>query len=193
MNNTILVGEFVNLRPLLVDDAALTLVWRKADRARQLNAVKSSVTEQEQWIKNRPASEFNFIIETKNSSPIGMISLIGVDLVNRHAETARFLIGNEEAARGVPAAVEAMKLLYHLAFDQMDLVRIFGTISSGNTLMIKWQKFLGMKEEGRMRSHYFIDGKWQDAVVMGLLADEAHLHSIPRMNALIASARRNNS
>jgi diamine N-acetyltransferase len=193
MNNTILVGEFVNLRPLLVDDAALTLVWRKADRARQLNAVKSSVTEQEQWIKNRPASEFNFIIETKNSSPIGMISLIGVDLVNRHAETARFLIGNEEAARGVPAAVEAMKLLYHLAFDQMGLVRIFGTISSGNTLMIKWQKFLGMKEEGRMRSHYFIDGKWQDAVVMGLLADEAHLNSIPRMNALIASARRNNS
>jgi hypothetical protein len=24
-----------------------------------------------------------------------------------------------------------------------------------------------MKEEGRMRSHYFIDGKWQDAVVLG--------------------------
>ena len=193
MNNTILVGEFVNLRPLLVNDAALTLVWRKADRARQLNAVKSSVTEQEQWIKNRPASEFNFIIEMKDACPIGTISLIGIDLVNRHAETARFLIGNEEAAKGVPAAVEAMKLLYHLAFDQMDLVRIFGTISAGNTLMIKWQKFLGMKEEGRMRNHYFIDGKWQDAVVMGLLAEEAHLHSIPRMNALIASARRNNS
>lgn len=113
--------------------------------------------------------------------------------MNKHAETGRFLIGDEEAAKGVPAAVEAMKLLYQLAFDQMDLERIFGTIASGNPLMIKWQKYLGMKEEGRMRSHYFIDGKWQDAVVLGLLAHEARTHSIPRMNALIASARRHHS
>jgi len=193
MIDTSLVGVFINLRPLVVDDAALTLTWRKADRARHLNAVNSSLTEQEEWIKNRPASELNFIIEMKNFCPIGMLSLIGVDLVNRHAETGRFLIGDEEVAKGVPAAVEAMKLLYQLAFDQMDLVRIFGTIASGNPLMIKWQKYLGMKEEGRMRSHYFIDGKWQDAVVLGLLADEARTQSIPRMNALIASACRHRS
>lgn len=193
MTDATLVGEFINLRPLIVEDAALTLTWRKADRARHLNAVNSSLIEQEAWIGSRPASELNFIIEMKNACPIGMLSLIGVDLVNKHAETGRFLIGDEEAAKGVPAAVEAMKLLYQLAFDQMDLVRIFGTIASGNPLMIKWQKYLGMKEEGRMRSHYFIDGKWQDAVVLGLLADEARTHSIPRMNALIASARRHHS
>ena len=189
MTDTPLVGEFINLRPLLAADAALTLAWRKADRARHLNAVNSSLIEQEEWIRSRPASELNFMIEMKNSCPIGMLSLIGVDLVNKHAETSRFLIGNEEAAKGIPAAVEAMKLLYQLAFDQMGLVRVFGTIASGNPLMIKWQKYLGMKEEGRMRSHYFIDEKWQDAVVLGLLADEARTYSIPRMNALIASAR----
>jgi RimJ/RimL family protein N-acetyltransferase len=184
------VGKFINLRPLVVEDAELTLAWRKAARARHLNAVNSSLSEQENWINSRPTSELNFIIEMKNSYPIGTISLIGIDLVNKHAETGRFLIGDEETAKGVPAAVEAMKLLYQLAFDQMDLVRIFGTIASGNVLMIKWQKYLGMKEEGRMRSHYFIDGKWQDAVVLGLLAEEARMQSIPRMNALIASARR---
>lgn len=193
MINTSLIGEFINLRPLMVEDAAMTLAWRKADRARHLNGVNSSLIEQEEWIRSRPAYELNFIIEMKNSCPIGMLSLIGVDLVNKHAETGRFLIGDEEAAKGIPAAAEAMKLLYQLAFEQMDLVRIFGTIASGNPLMIKWQKYLGMKEEGRMRSHYFIDGKWQDAVVLGLLADEARTHSIPRMNALIASARRQRS
>ena len=185
-----IIGEFVNLRILAVEDAMMTLRWRGMGRARNLTAVNSGLTVQEAWIKNRPASELNFIIEMKNKTPIGMLSLVGIDLVNKHAETGRFLIGDEDAAKGIPAAVEAMKLLYQLAFEQMGLVRIFGTIASGNTLMIKWQKYLGMKEEGRMRRHYFIDGKWQDAVMMGLLVDEAHAHSIPRMNALIAAAKK---
>lgn len=184
-------GEFINLRALGVEDAEITLGWRNVDRARHLNAVNSSLVEQKKWIENRPRSELNFIIEMKDSRPIGMLSLVGIDLVNKHAESGRFLIGDEEAAKGIPAAVEAMKLLYELAFDRLGLVRIFGTIASGNPLMIKWQKYLGMMEEGCMRNHYFIDGKWQDAVVLGLLADEARTRSIPRMNALIAASRRN--
>jgi RimJ/RimL family protein N-acetyltransferase len=189
-SSQVLEGEFIRLRPLQVADADLTYQWRRAQRAKFLNVGAASVEQQAAWIAGRPVSEYNFIIEMKNACPIGMLSLISVDLVNKHAETGRFLIGDEASAKGVPAAVEAMKLLYQLAFDQIDLVRIFGTIASGNPLMIKWQKYLGMKEEGRMRSHYFIDGKWQDAVVLGLLADEARTHSIPRMKALIASARR---
>ena len=190
VNTDEVIGEYVILRKLTIKDAMITLKWRGMERARNLNAVNSDLKEQEIWIKNRPASELNFIIELKNKTPIGMLSLIDIDLVNKHAETGRFLIGNEGAAKGVPAAVEAMKLLYQLAFEKMGLVRIFGTIASENTLMIKWQKYLGMKEEGRMRRHYFIDGKWQDAVMMGLLVDEAHAYSMPRMNALIAAAKK---
>lgn len=184
-----IVGEFVKLRPLMVTDAALTLLWRKAERARNLNTVNSTLTEQEEWIRQRPATERNFVIETKDDRPVGMLSLIGIDFVNKHAETGRFLIGDEDASKGIPVAVEAMKLLYHLAFDHLGLVRVFGTVASDNPRMIKWQKYLGMKEEGRMRNHYFINGKWQDAIILGLLADEAHANAIPRMNALIAAAR----
>lgn len=191
MTESSLRGEFINLRPLAVSDAEITLFWRKADRARHLNAVNSTLHQQESWISSRPSNELNFIIETKNACPIGMLSLIGIDLVNRHAETGRFLIGNEDAVRGIPAALEAMMLLYELAFNELGLMRIFGSIASGNRLMIKWQKYLGMQEEGRMRSHYFIDGKWQDAVFLGLLADEARTKSIPRMKVMIATARKN--
>lgn len=186
----VLIGEFVNLRPLQVTDAGLTLGWRNSQRARLLNAGAANVEQQVAWIANRPASEHNFIIELKSGHPVGMLSLVGINEVNRHAEPARFLIGDEDATKGIPAAVEAMKLLYEFAFDKLGLVRLYGTVASGNPLMVKWQKYLGMKEEGRMRSHYFIDGKWQDAVVLGLLADDARTYSFPRMNALIAAARR---
>ena len=183
-------GEFVALRPLAVDDAAITFAWRQSQRAKLLNKGAETVEQQARWIASRPASEYNFVIELKDGRPIGMLSLSGIDPVNRHAEPGRFLIGEEKAARGIPAAVEAMKLLYEFTFDQLGMVRIWGTIAGDNSLMIKWQKYLGMKEEGRLRRHYFIDGHFQDALVMGLLAEEYRTVSLPRMNALIAAARR---
>lgn len=185
-----LIGDFVSLRNLHDDDAALTLGWRSSERASMLNAGANNLDEQLEWIKARPANEHNFIIQLINGLPVGMLSLVNINLVNRHAETARFLIGEEEATRGIPVAVEAMKLVYTFAFDELNLVRLFGTVASGNSLMIKWQKYLGMKEEGRMRNHYFIDGKWQDAIILGLLVDEYRTQSLPRMNALITTARR---
>jgi [ribosomal protein S5]-alanine N-acetyltransferase len=185
-----LTGQFVNLRPLEVADAALTFGWRQQQRARLLNQGADSVQAQADWIAARPATEYNFIIERKDGHPLGMLSLVGVDRQNRHAETGRFLIGDEAAAKGIPAAVEAMKLLYDLAFEQLGLVRIFGTVVAGNPLMLKWQKYLGMREEGCLRSHYFIDGKWQDAICLGLLAEEFRTISTPRMNVLIAAAAR---
>lgn len=184
-----LEGEFVNLRPLRTQDAALTFGWRRAQRAKFLNQGAASVEQQAAWIAARPASEHNFIIELKNGHPVGMLSLTGIDGANRHAEPGRFLIGDEAAAQGVPAAVEAMKLLYELAFDRLGLVRVCGIVAANNTLMVKWQKFMGMKEEGRLRNHLCQDGQFQDAVFLGLLADEYRRTALPRMNLLIAAAR----
>ena len=181
-------GRFVDLRPLAVADAELTLQWRQGARAKLLNLGASTVAEQADWIGSRPTSEYNFIIALKDGRPVGMLSLIGVNPANRHAETARFLIGDEEAVKGVPAAVEAMKLLYEFAFDRLELIRLFGSIASGNPLMVKWQKYLGMKEEGRMRRHYYLDGQFQDAIILGLLVEEYRETTLPRMEALIKMA-----
>lgn len=188
-NAEVLSGEFVDLRPLRVDDAALTLGWRQANRARFLNAGAASVEQQAAWIAGRPASEYNYIIALKNGHPIGMLSLIGIDRANRHGEPGRFLIGDEPAAQGIPAAVEAMKLLYELAFDRLGLVRVCGIIAANNTLMAKWQKYLGMKEEGCLRNHLCQNGKFEDAIFLGMLVEEYRKTALPRMKALIAAGR----
>lgn len=186
MSDTILHGDFVDLRPLAVGDAALTFGWRESARARLLNQGASSVEEQAEWIRRRPASERNFIIELKDGTPVGMLALVGIDHFNRHAEPGRFLIGDEAAVRGIPAAVEAMKLLYKLAFDELKLVRLFGTVSRENRLMLSWQKYLGMREEGLLRRHNFLDGRFHDVVLLGLLEEEYRRDALPKMNALIA-------
>jgi len=189
MTHDTLQGQFVNLRPLNVADAALTLDWRRAARARFLNAGAASVEQQAAWIAARPASEYNYIIELKNGHAIGMLSLTGIDRANRHGEPGRFLIGDEAAAQGVPAAVEAMKLLYELGFDQLELVRVCGIVAANNTLMVKWQKFMGMQEEGRLRNHLCQDGAFHDAVFLGLLVEDYRKVTLPRMKLLIAAAQ----
>jgi diamine N-acetyltransferase len=178
-------GAFINLRPLLVQDAEKTFAWRQSMRAHFLNQGASTVQEQRQWIQSRPKSEYNFIIELKNFEPVGMLSLIDIDPKNLHAETARFLIGEEDLVKGIPVAVEAMKLLYQMAFDNLKLKRLYGTVASKNKLMIKWQKYLGMKEEGVLRQHYFINNEWQDAIVLGLLDSEYFEYALPKMSRLI--------
>lgn len=189
MPNVTLDGEFVTLRPLTVDDAEITHAWRNGTRAVHLNASATTIAQQADWIAGRPASEYNFIIALKDGQPVGMVSLTGIDTAHRHAEPGRFLIGDDDAVRGVPAAVEAMKLVYELAFDTLGLERVHGSIASGNALMIKWQKFMGMTEEGRLRKHFFINGAFQDAVLFGMLADEFKTKARPRMELFIKAAR----
>jgi RimJ/RimL family protein N-acetyltransferase len=191
MQSRILQGEFINLRPLQVADAELTFNWRRADRAKFLNQGASNIEQQAEWIAARPKSEQNFIIELKTCQPVGTLSLIGIDHVNRHGEPGRFLIANENAVKGFPAAIEAMKLLYELAFDHLELVRVCGIVAANNHLMIKWQKYMGMREEGRLRNHLYRDGKFYDAILFGLLIEEYKQLTLPRMNFLISAGRQN--
>jgi RimJ/RimL family protein N-acetyltransferase len=189
MPETTLNGEFVDLIPLKPEHASLTFAWRKSERATNLNRSAQSIELQAAWIASRPYSEYNFIITLKDGLPVGMVSVIGIDPLHRHCEPGRFLIGNEAAVRGVPVAVEAMKLIYHLVFNELKLNRVFGYVTSDNVLMIKWQKFMGMKEEGRWRRHFFINGHFQDAVLFGMLVEEYLDQALPKMNSLIAAGR----
>ncbi len=181
-------GEFVSLRPLRTDDAAVTLGWRLSQRASLLHRGAETVDQQREWIAARPSRELNYVIETRAGSPVGMVSLIDIDLAHRRAEPSRFLIGEEEAVKGIPAAVEAMRLLYAVAFEGLGLQRVYGTVAEDNPRMITWQVYLGMKVEGRLRRHVFMNGRLQDLVCLGLLEEEYRKTTLPRMKALIAMA-----
>lgn len=181
-------GTHVVLRPLAIGDAAMTFAWRQGARASHLNRPPATISDQEQWIARRPTSEYNFIIERLDQRPVGMISLTNIDRAHLHAMPGRFLIGDATAVHGVPAAAEAMALVLALAFDKLGMHRIHGTIASDNGLMIKWQKHIGLREEGRLRDHYYIGGHYQDAVCMGLLVDEYRSLTAPRLAALVRMA-----
>jgi diamine N-acetyltransferase len=190
--NIFLRGEFINLRPLRIEDAEITFNWRNSERAKLLNKGAATIDQQENWIASRPSSEFNFIIEIKNClTPVGMISLTNIDNENLHGEPGRFLIGEEAMVSGIPAAVEAVKLLYEFAFDKLGLVRLFGIVADNNPLMIKWHKYMGMRIEGRLRDHLNQGGIFHDGILIGLLVDDYRKVTLLRAESLMALARVN--
>jgi RimJ/RimL family protein N-acetyltransferase len=114
-----------------------------------------------------------------------MISLEDIDLTHRRAQASHFLIGEEDAVRGMPVAFEACKLLYELAFDTLGLQRIWGPIASENKAMIRFHKYFGYKEEGRLPRHYFINDTWMDAIIIGLSEATYRTVTLPKLNRLI--------
>ncbi len=178
------VGRFVRLRPLLVGDSELTLRWRLGGRAQLLHLGATTVLEQTEWIRSRPDNELNFVVETKDKSPVGTVSLVGIDLVNRRAEPGRFLIGEERLCRGIPVALESLLMLYSLAFDELRLRRLWGTIADGNPIL-GWHKYFGWVEEGRLRSHELICGRYRDLVIIGASDFEYRQFILPRMTRLL--------
>jgi RimJ/RimL family protein N-acetyltransferase len=182
-------GRFVDLTPLAPQHAETTLAWRLGARARLLNRGAETVERQRDWIASRPVSERNYLIALKSQRPVGMVSLVDIDMHARKAEPARFLIGDEEAARGVPVAAEALLLLYRHAFDILGLRRLYGTVVSANRPMMKFHEFSGMRKEGVLREHLYLEGEFHDGVVYGLLEPEFRTVTIARLEGLIAMGR----
>src|SRR5664279_4973979 len=125
----ILTSSNVVLRPLSVDDAETTQKWRTSPRAFLLNKGAQNVEQQKVWIASRALlPEYNFVMEVAGQ-PVGMISLVDIDL-------AHLRVGEEKAVRGIPVALEAVQLLYGMAFDKLRLRKLWGPIASENKQMI---------------------------------------------------------
>ena len=184
---TTLRGRHVTLRPLTPHDAEVTQGWRTGGRAQLLNRGAQTVAEQQAWIEGRPATEYNFVMMLDTGDLVGMYSLIDVDMHHRRAVAAHFLIGEPELVAPYGAGViaaEATQLLYRLAFDELKLHRLDGTVSGDNVGMIRYDQYLGWQVEGRLRDHYFLNSHYQDAVCVGLLEADYRTVTIARLRGL---------
>lgn len=111
-----------------------------------------------------------FIIAHKeNEEYIGQIDLI-INWINR-VGTLGIVIGNTEKL-GKGYGTEAIKLIQEFAFNRLNLHKLDLEVRDYNKRAINCYKKCGFKEEGRKRENYFVDGKYTDTVIMGILKRE---------------------
>jgi RimJ/RimL family protein N-acetyltransferase len=181
----ILKGDITTLRPITIDDAELTFVWRKSARARLLQRGSATVDEQRAWIATKlKTSELNFIIEYKEKS-VGMIALLDISSLHKSVQMGRLLIGEEYFVGKAPVAFEADLLLCDYAFDVMNMHKIYGDVMEDNHGMLKTRFYLGYKQDGILRDHYVYDGVYKNTVAVSILEDEYYIVCRPKLVSLI--------
>ncbi len=67
---------------------------------------------------------------------------------------------------------EAIQLLLDYAFRIRNMNRVWLSTNSGNTRAQRACLACGFKEEGRLRDHVWVAGKYEDTVLMGILRSE---------------------
>lgn len=129
--------------------------------------------DEEKWYENLSASKdtYNFAIETlEDKKYIGGCGINEVDWKNSYVVVGIFIGDKDYLGKGY--GTDAMKVLMHFVFEQMNIHKIKLNVFSFNKRAIKSYEKCGFKVEGILRDELFVDGKYHDEVSMGILREE---------------------
>lgn len=180
-----LKGANIILEQPQIKDADILQKWYLDKEFRQLydgyrgNSLDMIMTEikEGQQILDPHSTRINFIVRAKNSGePIGVAAIMDIDRQNGHAAIALGIA--DENKRLVGYGIDLMIVLCDLVFNEYGFKRVYMRVNDNNRLGLRSALSFGFKEEGRLRKHMFIGGKYVDQRILGLLYDEYEKLSI---------------
>ena len=106
------------------------------------------------------------------------IGIYDINHGDKVANVGRLLLDEQYLTKSTPYGLEALKLTYGYVFEEMNFHKISGDILGANENMYKLQKFLGMQQEGYLRSHVFINAEFHDLYIMSLFKKDFPKYSM---------------
>jgi diamine N-acetyltransferase len=175
MRNPYLVGSRVSLRPLEETDAAACHPWLNDPEVRRTLAVRArphTEASSREWIRALdPTRDQVFAIETREGGVyVGNTGLHEIDWVDRRA-TLGIVIGRKESW-GQGFGTDAVRCLCRHAFETLGLHKVCLSCYATNERGLRLYARVGFRTEGRRREQIFIEGRWVDEVILGLLCPE---------------------
>lgn len=166
-------GKLVLLRPLRREDSSLLYEWITNRELVLLNSAFHPVSDvdHQAWIESMLTKRADFVIfvieEVESRQAIGTCQLLNINWRHRSAEL-QIRIGNlQYHGRGFGS--EAVQLLTHFGFADLNLHRIYLNVFASNARAIKAYEKCGFLKEALLKEAAFIDGSWVDVVGMGKL------------------------
>ena len=131
-----------------------------------------SMTEEENWWQSFISSQgdYLFAIEALDGTYIGNIGLHGIQPENRQARLG--IIIGEKAYWGQGYGTDAIQAMLGWAFGYLNLNRVALTVFAYNERAIRCYQKCGFRHEGGMRQARYVDGRYYDELLMGILRDE---------------------
>ena len=177
-------GKLVRLRGYEKSDADALVRWFSDEEVTDfLGPTEYPVTraKQEAVIERVTSGgdsrEKAFAIETLAGTAIGDCGLRMIDWVNRKAEL--FITIGEKSYWGKGHGTDAVRILLRLAFDKLNLHRVYLTTLATNARALRCYEKCGFKQEGLSRESSFVAGRYVDVVRMGVLRADYEAGSRP--------------
>lgn len=185
----IIKGDFIILSKVTIADAEDIFNWRSGQSGRFLHHPEGfSVSMQEAWIRSRGDNEINYIIQVKkNLEKVGMVSIYNLNIEDKVAEVGRLLLNDIYLTKSNPYGLESLLLGYNYVFNVMNFRKITGSIAAVNLPMVKFQLFLGMKQEGYLEKHTLINGNYEDLHILSIFNDQFKNSYTKKINFLLKS------
>ncbi|MGW3568637.1 GNAT family N-acetyltransferase [Streptomyces sp. NPDC000941] len=118
----------------------------------------------------KPREEYALAVVERDGGELVGFARLAIDPHQQRAATMGFALRPD--AWGVGYGRETVQLVLSLAFDDLDLHRVWAARAPLNTASEKTLLAVGMTEEGRIRGHVYVRGAWRDSIVYGILHEE---------------------
>lgn len=179
-----ITGDRVRFRGVERSDIPKFVEWLNDPEVIQGILVRYPISQadEEGWFERmltRPVDERVMGIEIKETNPIGnteswkLIGTCAFTHIDWRLRASEFgiMIG-EKQYWNQGYGTEAVRLLIHHGFNRLNLNRIFLHVFSNNPRAIRAYQKAGFTLEVRERQAEYMDGRYIDVYLMGLLKDE---------------------
>lgn len=130
-----------------------------------------SVSEQLEWFRRgRKENELRLLAEQIGVGPIGMVTLTGINWVNRSAEVGIKLAFNQTRRTENTRDLCACFLSY--VFRELNIHCLYTYVLDDNLLSRKLLLRSGFHEDGVLRQRVYKRGRYHDLIAYSLLMDE---------------------
>ncbi|MBN1267804.1 MAG: GNAT family N-acetyltransferase [Anaerolineales bacterium] len=173
-----ILGERIRLRAVEQDDLERYVTWFNDPEVRKhLEMIlPMSSADEEDWYQNMrksPPAERAFAIDIRDGNGwthIGSCSFLHVDQINSLAEIGISIGEKKQWGKGY--GTEVVRLLLKVAFETLNLNRVYLRVYEKNMRGIRTYEKAGFVLEGRLREARFSEGSYQDVLIMGVLRSE---------------------
>lgn len=165
----------IYLRYMTVDDTDRIVEWRNSESVRSRFIYRGDFTREIHlsWIKNMVETGKvvqMMICDLATDGALGSVYIRDIDRTHSKAEYGIFI--GEASARGRGVGTAAARMMVRYCFEEEKLHRIFLRVLSDNEVAIRSYLQVGFVKEALLREDVFLDGKYRDVILMGMLEDE---------------------
>ncbi|MEO6705452.1 MAG: GNAT family protein [Ginsengibacter sp.] len=167
----------IKLRPIEINDNEEVFKYRSDAETNQYQGfVPKELKEVDEFIAknptefNQPESWFQLVIIEKESGEI--IGDVGVHFIGEDGFQCELGCTVSKKQQGKGFATEAMKITIDYLFNSLNKHRIIGSVDPENVSSIRLLERLSFRKEAHFKESLWVDEKWVDDVIYGLLKKE---------------------